>query len=115
MEAEFWQTMEKLVVSTSIVIARPRGSSHPHFPDITFPIDYGYLEGTKSTDGSGIDAWIGSDPKMDINGFLATVDLQKMDSEIKLVLGCSDDEILIIQNFHNSNGMRAIFIQNKEK
>ncbi len=96
MEAEFWQYMDKLVESTSIVIDRPKGSSHPRFPDVNYPIDYGYLEGTRSSDGSGIDAWIGSGPKMDINGFLATVDLQKMDSEITLVLSCSDDDILII-------------------
>jgi hypothetical protein len=38
-----------------------------------------------------------------------------MDSEIKLVIGCSDKEISLIQDFHNSNGMRAIFVDHKEK
>ena len=46
---------------------------------------------------------------------MVTIDLQKMDSEIKIVLGCTGEEILMIKNFHNSNDMKAIFIPNKEK
>jgi len=50
-EDEFWEFMEKLVSSTSIIIDRPKGSTHPHFPELTYPLDYGYLKDTKSTDG----------------------------------------------------------------
>jgi len=46
---------------------------------------------------------------------MVTIDLQKMDSEIKIVLGCTGEEILMIKNFQNSNDMKAIFIPNKEK
>ena len=115
MEAEFWEYMEKLVVSTSITIDRPKGISHPRYPNMVYPVNYGYFEGTRSPDNSGIDVWIGSNSKKDFNGFLATIDLNKMDCEIKLVIGCSDNEISIILDFHNSNGMRAIFVDRKEK
>lgn len=115
MDSEFWKHMECLVAAAKIVIDRPKGSSHPRFQNISYPIDYGYLEGTKSSDGAGIDVWIGSESADEINGCMVTIDLQKMDSEIKIVLGCTGEEILMIKNFHNSNDMKAIFIPNKEK
>lgn len=114
MEDEFWEFMEKLVSSTSIIIDRPKGSSHPRFPELTYPLDYGYLKDTKSTDGGGIDVWLGSQTPQKIDGFIATVDLQKMDSEIKFVIGCSESEMHAIQNFHKSHKMRAILIQRKK-
>ena len=115
MEAEFWEYMEKLVPFTSITIDRPKGLSHPRYPDMVYPVNYGYLEGTRLPDNSEIDVWIGSNSKKENNVFLATIDLNKMDSEIKLVIGCSDKEISLIQDFHNSNGMRTIFVDHKEK
>jgi inorganic pyrophosphatase len=113
-EDEFWEFMEKLVSSTSIIIDRPKGSTHPHFPELTYPLDYGYLKDTKSTDGGGIDVWLGSLGSKKIDCFLATVDLHKMDSEIKLIVGCSQSEILTIQNFHKSHKMHSILIQRKK-
>ena len=89
MEAEFWEFLDILIASKSIVIDRPKGTIHPRFPDLKYPLDYGYLEGTRSMDGAGIYVWVGSESTQTIDGFLATIDLQKMDSEIKLVIGCS--------------------------
>ena len=114
MEAEFWDFLEKLIASTSIVIDRPKGSSHPRYPDLKDPLNYGYLEGTRSMDGAGIDVWVGSESTQKIDGVLATIDLQKMDSEIKLVISSTASELDIIKNFHNTYQMRAIYIQPKE-
>lgn len=114
MEDEFWEFMEKLVSSTSIIIDRPKGSTHPHFPELTYPLDYGYLKDTKAMDRGGIDVWLGSLGSKKIDCFLATVDLHKMDSEIKLIVGCSQSEILTIQNFHKSHKMHSILIQRKK-
>ena len=61
MDSEFWKHMECLVAAAKIVIDRPRDSFHPRFQNISYPIDYGYLEGTKSSDGAGIDVWNGSE------------------------------------------------------
>ena len=57
---------------------------------------------------------MGQNQRIKINGCMVTFDLRKMDSEIKIVLGCTDEEILTIKNFHDSNDMKAIFIPNKE-
>lgn len=115
MAAEFWEFVEKLIASTSIMIDRPKGSSHPRFPDLTYPLDYGYLKHTTSMDDAGIDVWVGSESTQTIDGILATIDLQKSDSEIKLVIGCSESELDVIKKFHNTDQMRAIYIQPKER
>jgi inorganic pyrophosphatase len=114
LEREFWQFMERLVKSTSITIDRKKGSSHQRFNDVPYPVDYGYLEGTSSVDGSEVDVWIGTGSSADVNGCFVTIDLEKGDCEVKIVLGCSEDEIRLIQAFHNSGGMRAKYINRTE-
>jgi inorganic pyrophosphatase len=54
----FWATLEQFVTSSQVIVDRPKGSLHPRFPDIIYPLDYGFLEGT--TGGDGIDVWFGS-------------------------------------------------------
>jgi inorganic pyrophosphatase len=49
----FWQALEKLVTESELVINRPKGSRHPRYPGLEYPLDYGYLKGTKAMDGGG--------------------------------------------------------------
>ena len=114
MEAEFWEAMEKFVASKTIVIDRPKGSTHPRFPGVNYPLDYGYLEDTSSTDGAEIDLWLGSRKLKNIDGILVTIDLWKTDMEIKLLIGCSEDEMYEIQNLQNSGQMRSIIVKRGE-
>ena len=107
---DFWEYLNKLVVDCNVVVDRPRGSKHPDYDDLVYPLDYGYLEGTTIVDGGGIDVWVGSDPYLDLKEFVCTVDLNKQDIEIKLLIGCAPSEIEDILNFHNRNSMRAFLI-----
>lgn len=50
----FFQTFEDLIKQNGVTIDRPAGSVHPRFPDLVYPIDYGYVNGTKSQDGQGM-------------------------------------------------------------
>ena len=52
--------MTQLLSTNGVIIDRPRGTSHPHYPTMVYPLDYGYLENTTSGDGGGIDVWLGS-------------------------------------------------------
>ena len=67
-----------------------------------YEVDYGYPENTASMDGSGIDLWRGSDPDGKPDAVICTVDLMKRDSEIKLLIGCTEEEKEIILAFHNA-------------
>ncbi len=112
---EFWRLLDELVESSEIVIDRPRGSRHPRLAHIVYPLDYGYLAGTTSTDGEGIDVWLGSGADRTLNAILVSVDMDKRDSEIKLLLGLSEAEIAQVYDFYNEyDGMKAILIRRGE-
>jgi inorganic pyrophosphatase len=104
----FWQAMTELLVTNPVIIDRPKGSSHPRYGEAVYPFDYGYLENTTSSDGGGIDVWLGSlntvmnkDNAKTLTGILCTFDTLKRDAEIKLLIGCTEEDIQVIQEFHN--------------
>jgi inorganic pyrophosphatase len=109
--ANFWDYLDRLVVSQPLVIDRPRGSHHPRNPEIVYPLDYGFLEGTTSGDGNGIDVWLGTSGTRHLSAVILTVDLHKRDVEIKLLLGCTEQEIQTILDFHNADDMRATLVR----
>jgi len=107
----FWIAFDKLVSESKIVIDRPKGSHHPKYPTFLYPVDYGYLENTSSMDGDGIDVWKGTDGDF-IDAIVCTVDLMKKDSEIKILIGCSEDEKqLVFEAHNNSEYMKGILIR----
>ena len=110
-DEEFWQGLEKLVAESRIIIDRPKGSAHPRYPDTVYPLDYGYLDGTSSMDGNGIDVWQGSESHKSIDAVICILDTFKKDSEIKILYGCSEEEKEIIYNFHNDDRMKALMIR----
>lgn len=111
-DSQFWAVLDKLVETSEIIIDRPKGSAHPRFTKYIYPLDYGYLEGTASMDGEGIDVWLGTDPAKKLTAILCTVDLIKRDSEIKLLLGCTEAEIQTVLEFHNqSELMRGMLVR----
>ena len=111
MSSNFWNFLHELVVQSEIMVDRPKGSRHPRYPHVIYPLDYGYLVGTSSSDGGGIDVWLGSDGTRRITGLLCTVDRLKKDSEIKVCIGCTAAEMATIQQFHDSSFMGCILIQ----
>ena len=108
---DFWKALDELVSNSKIVIDRPRGSAHPRFPNFIYKVDYGYLKDTASMDGGGIDVWVGSGDKK-IDAIMCIVDLLKRDSEIKILVGCSEEEKLEVYKTHNETQyMKGILIR----
>ena len=94
---KFWKYMQRLVDESDIVIDRPKGSRHPKFPETIYITDYGYLKNTSSADGMDIDVYVGSRKNHEVCAVAITVDFVKRDSEIKILIGCTDGEIEKIQ------------------
>lgn len=115
MNTEFWCMLEGLVNSSEIIIDRPKGSAHPRFPHLIYPVDYGYLKGSSSMDGEGIDVWLGSDERRQIDAVVCTVDKMKRDSEIKILIGCTEEEKRLIYETHNnSEYMKGLLIRRSD-
>ena len=107
---DFWKALDELVDTSEIVIDRPKGTAHPKYSNYIYRVDYGYLKNTSSMDGAEIDVWVGSGDKR-IDAIMCTVDLMKKDSEIKLLIGCTEEEKLMIYETHNdSQFMKGVLI-----
>lgn len=108
---DFWNALDKLAEQSEIIIDRPKGTAHPKYPDSIYPVDYGYLKDTSSMDGAGIDVWLGSGGRK-IDAVMCIVDLLKRDSEIKILIGCTEDEKVVIYEMHNETQfMKGILIR----
>ena len=108
---DFGNALDELVSNSEIVIDRPRGSAHPRFPNFIYKVDYGYLKDTASMDGAGIDVWVGSGEKK-IDAIMCIVDLMKRDSEIKILVGCTEEEKLEVYKTHNETQyMKGVLIR----
>lgn len=109
--ANFWDKLDRLVADGTLRIDRPAGSAHPRYPSFVYPFDYGYLEGTGSSDGNDLDVWAGSLPDRAVTAVLCTVDLEKQDAEIKILLGCTPEEARQIAATHNTGTQAAILVE----
>jgi inorganic pyrophosphatase len=107
----FWAALDELVATSRVVVDRPRGSRHPMFTAAIYPVDYGYLEGTTAADGAGIDIWLGSLRPPAVTAIACTVDANKRDAELKILLGCTGDEEEEIATFLNKGCMAAILVR----
>lgn len=108
--SRFWSHLDALLAASEVVIDRPAGSVHPRFPDFVYPHDYGYLAGTDGGDGHGIDVWVGSRADRTVVGVLATVDLEKRDAEVKLLLGCTPEEAEALLAAHDEGRQGATLV-----
>jgi len=112
LKESFWAYLVSLIQSAELVIDRPKGSPHPRYPLMVYPLDYGYLKGTVSGDGKELDVWRGSLTEEKLDAVVCTVDLLKKDVEVKLLLGCTENEKTIICDFHDdSEYMAAILLR----
>lgn len=113
-DSDFWRMLDALIAEGKIMIDRPKGSRHPRYPHVVYPLDYGYLAGTSSMDGGGIDLWLGSESAKGLDAIIVTVDMLKRDSEIKLLIGLTEDEKQKAIAFHNNQYMKGLFIRREE-
>lgn len=110
-DAGFWTMLDSLVKDSEIIIDRPKGTAHPRHLNFIYQVDYGYLKNTSSMDGTGIDVWVGTGEKR-VDAILCTVDAMKRDSEIKILIGCTEEEKqLVYQTRNESQYMKGILIR----
>lgn len=110
-DGQFWALADDLVAASEIVFDRPKGSRHPRYPDVVYPLDYGYLVGTGAVDGGGVDVWRGSLPEQRVAGVIVTVDTFKRDAEIKLLVGCAEEEMAAALTIHTTSTQGALLVR----
>jgi inorganic pyrophosphatase len=108
---KFWESLDQLVRESDIVIDRPKGTRHPRYPDLEYPVDYGYIKNTKSPDNSEIDIYTGKSQNKFVTGIACIIDMNKRDSEIKVLFSCTDEEMEIIYKLCNEKMMSGVLIR----
>ena len=106
----FWAGLDDLVAVHPVRIDRPRGSAHPRYAAMIYPLDYGYLDGTQAADGGGVDVWVGGQPDRGVTGILCTVDGEKQDVETKSLLGCTLAEARALREFQTGGRQAALLV-----
>ena len=71
-----------------VIVDRPLGSHHPAHDDLTYPVNYGYVPGTRAGDGEPIDACVlgVAEPVATVDGIVVGVGRRADDVEDKLVV-----------------------------
>lgn len=90
----------------TVTIDRPLGSYHPKYPDLYYPINYGYIAGVIAGDGEELDAYVlGVDVPMEqIRGRVIAIIHRLNDVEDKLVVAPLDvsfsrEQIIALTDF----------------
>lgn len=105
----FWAALDDLIAGTEYEPDPPKGSAHPRFPEYVYPVDYGFLIGTQGGDGEGIDVWHGTQHPATVNGVVCTIDPFKRNAELKILLGCTPEEVAAIKTFYADQPQAVLF------
>lgn len=84
---------EVLGLTVSGVVDRPLGSVHPKYPEMIYPVNYGYVEGVFAGDGAEQDVYIlGTDqPIKTFSGRVIAVYHRLNDCEDKWIVSLTDE------------------------
>jgi len=110
-DKSFWAALDRLVAAHVLTIERPEGTMDAAEPGFVYPMDYGFLAGTVSTDGAGIDVWVGSLATRRVTGVVYTVDEKKADVEVKLLIGCTRAEARQALLVHSRGLQSAMLVE----
>ncbi len=108
--ALFWQKLDTIFLSSKLEIDRPKNSCHYKYSNLVYPVDYGYLKDTRGSDMQPIDVFKGTTPTMQIQAVIISADILKKDCEVKLLMGCNEDEIYDIMLFLNQTEYQKALI-----
>jgi len=98
--AYFWQKIDTLYLSGNLVMTRKKGERHPEFSNLVYPTDYGRLEDTNAVN-KGVSVYVGSGSKTKISGLIIAADILVKELDVKILAGCTDEEIEQILRFLN--------------
>ena len=111
--AYFWQKIDTLYLSSDLTINQPKGSTHPVYTNLVYPVDYGYLSDSNSDEKISI--YKGSQASGSVDAVVVCADLLKKDIDVKLLVGCSEKEQLKILEFLDQTDFQKAVIMRRGK
>lgn len=93
----------------TVTVDRAMGTYHPEYPDLYYPINYGYVQGVIAPDGEEQDAYIlgVSQPVNEFTGKVIAIIHRKDDIEEKWVVAPED------KSYSKEEIMEQVYFQEK--
>lgn len=98
--AFFWQKVDTIFFSNRFIITKNKNDRHDVYPNLIYPVEYGYLEDTCKP-GNEISVYKGTKGSAIVDTLVVTADILNKDIEIKLLVGCTEEEEQQILHFLN--------------
>ena len=95
-----WSTWADRIEQNGITIDRPRGSAHPDYPSVIYPLNYGYIPNTVGPDGEPVDVFVGT-ADVGLVGALLTTDYRQEPYDLKFLVDCTPAEVYTAHGFIN--------------
>lgn len=95
-----WTEWARIIEQQGITIERPRITAHPDYPSVIYPLDYGFVNETQSSDGEPLDVFVGQ-ATTGLVGAILTTDHRQRDREVKLLYDCTPAEVYTAHGFIN--------------
>lgn len=114
--AYFWQKVNTLYLSCGFTIVRKKGDHHPQFANLIYPVDYGYINETKSTNGEGLSLYAGTGDRNKISALVIAVDILSREMDVKVLVGCnSEEEESILRYLNQTDYQKTILVHKGEE
>lgn len=113
--AYFWQKVDTLYLSSGYTIARKKGDRHPQFTNLVYPVDYGYVNETKSTNGEGLSLYAGTENRNRITSLVMAVDILSREMDVKILVGCTpQEEEAVLRYLNQTDYQKTILVRRGE-
>ena len=83
--------------------------------ELVYPVDYGYLNDTTGSDQAPIDVFRGTQKSNLIQAVVVSADILKKDCEVKLLVGCTQEEEYAILEFLNQTEFQKAILVRRSK
>lgn len=112
---QFWQKIDSLLLSLEYQKVVNKNSSHPHYQSLVFPVEYGHLCDGNDKFKKVCGAFMGSLKENSCDSLIVCCDLLLTQIDVKLLIGCTDDEKKSCLTFMNDiTFQKAILIERSD-
>ncbi len=99
--AYFWQKLDTLFVSATFSIIHSKHSTHSVYKNLVYPVNYGVIKDAHSYGNTEIGVFKGSNDIHRVDAIAVSIDTLERDADIKLLVGCNEEETYKIMQFLN--------------
>ena len=89
--ALFWQKVDTLYLSSDIVITQEKNSIDAKYPDVQYPLDYGYLKTLSEESDDLIPCFVGKGKK-EVVAIILSANILKKNLESIVLIGTDENE-----------------------